>query len=141
VDLLFVSTSGVEQDLLICEDKKETATAAEIISAENKNTTQRLVLLKSWIQKLDPLFAEDLESITGVWHGCRLKLVGSKIVNNYVIHYELASVFVPKDATLMSDAAHFLLTILSLKVLLIIYKLNALLLKANVKTLFRGDFC
>jgi hypothetical protein len=39
VDLLFVSTSGVDQDLFICEDKKK--------QPPLPNTTQKLVLLKS----------------------------------------------------------------------------------------------
>jgi hypothetical protein len=96
VDMLFVSNETMEEDVFLCEDKKESASLAEIMSVEKKNLQQRLLSIESWTKRFDPQYINDLEVITGLWHGCVFKVIATKIVLGITCHYELVKIAVPK---------------------------------------------
>lgn len=66
---------------------------------------------------MDLDFIEELESTSGIWYGCTLNLTASRIIGDFICHYDLATQSLPNDMPRMSAAAHLLLILLSFKVI------------------------
>jgi hypothetical protein len=69
------------------EDKKELCTKVLLLNDQKKDIPERLYCLKAYMDNLNYDVMGSLEALTAEWHGLNLKINGSRIIGNFIVHY------------------------------------------------------
>ncbi|KAI9271933.1 hypothetical protein BDA99DRAFT_433450 [Phascolomyces articulosus] len=105
-------------DIFTCEDKPSGTSSKDIRGDVQKGARlreSRLKYLREILPKSDMI--TDLEVLSAQTHGLSLTIYGSKMTENgTIVHYQKTKAIIPPNPTHhMHQAAHFLLTVLSLQ--------------------------
>ncbi|CEG64737.1 hypothetical protein RMATCC62417_01659 [Rhizopus microsporus] len=109
-------------DIFSCEDKPTNATEADVqsdIKKAKEFREKRLLYIQSLLPH--PSNIKHIEVISSQFHGLKLTVYGSKMTEEgTIIHYQKTKALIPTAPAHMSQAAHFLLTVMSLQVSLVV---------------------
>jgi hypothetical protein len=122
VDLLYHNKCDLG-DVFSCEDKSASATEADIEADIEKGRKLREMTLYYWSNILpSPICIEELEVFSGQFFGLNFTLYGSKMFKDgNIIHYQKAKASIPSSGEGNTvQLAHFLLVIISLKVIIVL---------------------
>ncbi|KAG0757902.1 hypothetical protein G6F62_008661 [Rhizopus arrhizus] len=104
-------------DIFSCEDKPTNATEADVrsdIKKAKEFCEKRLLYIQSLLPY--PSNIKHIEVISSQFHGLKLTVYGSKMTEEEtIIHYQKTKALIPTAPAHMSQAAHFLLTVMSLQ--------------------------